>query len=278
MIRPPPRFRFGLLQAVAFSIGLGGLYLYPPVAILLLWPGTMVAGVIFAVKGFGRAVRNGIGEGRFVVRLVASLVLGMVAWLLLLGIVAEALDVGSLAFGLAFIWTPMLGVFSAGSLAYLGLGPFRSRLAAMERVRQILADGRTARIGLRATSDQIAEAERTLGLRLPISFREFLSTWGQIEFGSTRVLGITAATDAARSTDAGFVAATIEARRTLGLSPHFILCVTHPNNLHVCLDTFSMRNEEGPAVLWNSSVRVVTLTLAPTFADFLRDQLEAAIK
>jgi hypothetical protein len=39
-------------------------------------------------------------------------------------------------------------------------------------------------------------------------------------------------------------------------------------------DTLSMRNDEGPAVLWDSNSRTVTRFLAPTFIDFLRDQLE----
>jgi len=169
-------------------------------------------------------------------------------------------------------------VFSSGTMAYLGVGPFRSRLSAMDRVRQILAENSSIQIGNAVAASQIAEAERILGLSLPRSFREFLSSWGEIDFRSTRFLGIPLAMDMAHPTQADFVGATLDGRDKLGLPRPFVLCASYPNGLHVCLDTFSMRNEEGPAVLWNGASRVLVQILAPTFADFLRDHLEASLK
>src|ERR1035437_6531900 len=67
------RLTFALLQAVVFAIGGGGPYLSFPLTILVLWPGTMVAGVVLAVKGFARGNRSGLGENRFVGVLVLAL-------------------------------------------------------------------------------------------------------------------------------------------------------------------------------------------------------------
>jgi hypothetical protein len=274
MTASPRWLTFGLLQLGVFVLGFAVFCVWLPLALFLLWPGTLAAGVVLVVKGFGRATRGGMKEGAFVGRLVGMLALAMVGWIVALLIAANLPSRFSDALGWDILSIPALAVFSAGSLAYLGLGPFRSRLPAMARVRQLLDGGVPARIGLRASSDQIAEAERALGLRLPVSFVEFLKTWGELEIGPTKVLGIPGAPQTEQPS-AGFVQATLDGRANLGLPAHFILCVSYPNNLHVCLDTFSMRSDEGPAVLWNSSTRVVTQTHAPTFADFLRDQLEA---
>lgn len=273
-----PRLKFALLQAMVFVIGAGGPYISFPLTIFVLWPGTTVAGIVLAVKGFSRGNRTGIRENRFVGALLLTLAVSVVSWLIVLIILGNIMHIAPLAFGLAFIWMPALGVFSAGSLAYLGLGPFRSRLSSMARVRQILDGDSHARIGVGAAPAQLAESERILGLRLPLSFREFLSTWGEIETGSTKFLGIPLAMDMAHPTQADFVGATLDGRDKLGLPRPFVLCASYPNGLHVCLDTFSMRNEEGPAVLWNGASRVLVQILAPTFADFVRDYMEAALK
>jgi hypothetical protein len=273
-----PRLRFAVLQAVVFVVGAGGPYVSFPLTIFVVWPGTTVAGIVLAVKGFSRGNRAGIRDNRFVGALLLTLAGSVISWLIVLVVLGNIMHIALLAFGLALIWVPALGVFSAGSLAYLGLGPFRSRLSAMARVRQILDGDSDARIGVRATPGQLAEAERILGHRLPLSFREFLSTWGEIEIGSTKFLGIPLAMEMAHPTPADFVGATLDGRDKLGLPRPFVLCASYPNGLHVCLDTFSMRNEEGPAVLWNGVSRVLVQILAPTFADFLRDQMEAALK
>ena len=263
---------------MVFVVGAGGPYVSFPLTIFIVWPGTTVAGIVLAVKGFSRGNRNGIRENRFVGALLLTLAGSVVSWLIILVVIGNIMHIVPLAFGLAFIWTPALSVFSAGSLTYLGLGPFRSRLSAMEHVRQILDGDNNARIGIRATLAQLAEAERMLGLRLPLSFREFLSTWGEIEFRSTKFLGIPLGMDMTHPTQVDFVGATLAGRDKLGLPRPFVLCTSYPNGLHVCLDTFSMRNEEGPAVLWNGTSRVLVQILAPTFADFLRDHMEAALK
>ena len=273
-----PRVRFAILQAIVFIVGAGGPYISFPLTIFVVWPGTTVAGIVLAVKGFSRGNRNGIRENRFVGALLLTLAGAGVSWLMTLVILGNIMHIAPLGFGLAFIWAPALAVFSAGSLTYLGLGPFRSRLSATAQVRQILNDNRDARIGVGATPAQLAEAERILGHRLPGSFREFLSTWGDIEFHSTQFLGIPLAMDMAHPTQADFVGATLDGREKLGLPLPFVLCASYPNGLHVCLDTFSMRDEEGPALVWNGTTRAVVQILAPTFADFLRNHMEAALR
>jgi hypothetical protein len=278
MIYLPLRLRFAVLQAMVFVVGAGGLYVSFPLTVFVVWPGTTVAGIVLAVKGFSRGNRTRGQDNRFLGALLLALAVSVISWLTVLVVLGNIMHIAPLAFGLALIWMPALAVFSAGSLAYLGLGPFRSRLSAMARVRQILDGNSDARIGVGATPGQLAEAERILGHRLPLSFREFLSTWGEIEIRSTKFLGIPLATDMAHPTQADFVGATLDGREKLGLPRPFVLCASYPNGLHVCLDTFSMRDEEGPALVWNGTTKAVVQMLAPTFADFLRDHMEAALK
>jgi len=125
----------------------------------------MVAGVVLAVKGFARGNRSGLGENRFVGVLVLALAGFTFSWLVVLAIIGNAMHVASPAFGLAVIWSPALGVFSAGSLAFLGMGPFRYRISAVARVRQIMDGNRSAWTGTGASAIQVAEAERALELR-----------------------------------------------------------------------------------------------------------------
>jgi hypothetical protein len=65
------------------------------------------------------------------------------------------------------------------------------------------------------------------------------------------------------------VGATLDARQRFGLPPSYLLCsIDHVGHL-VCLDTFQMRNEEGPAVVWNAEQRSGGQYLADTFAEYL---------
>jgi len=256
-----------LLASALWDRGLGLLYVV-----------ALIVGVVLMVKGFPRGLRNGIARERLVNILVLTAVGLTIAWAFVLVAVANMMRIPSMGAAFLLLWAPPFGVFSSGTMAYLGVGPFRSRLSAMDRVRQILAENSSIQIGNAVAASQIAEAERILGLSLPRSFREFLSSWGEIDFRSTRFLGIPLAMDMAHPTQADFVGATLDGRDKLGLPRPFVLCASYPNGLHVCLDTFSMRNEEGPAVLWNGASRVLVQILAPTFADFLRDHLEASLK
>jgi hypothetical protein len=146
----------------------------------------------------------------------------------------------------------------------------------MDRVRQLLAGESRIQLGLRATADQIAQAERTLGLRLPASFVEFLTTWGAIEIGMTKVLSFSGGNETAGAAP-GFVETTLAARTRVGLPPHFIICVIYANDRYVCLDTFSMRYDEASVVLWDGRSRLVIQTLGPTFGDFLHDQVQGQL-
>ena len=245
---------------------------------LLLYAVALIVGIALMVKGFAKGLLNGIARERLVNTLVLTTVVLALGWLVILAAFAIATSIPPMGAGFLLLWAPPFGVFSSGSMAYRGLGPFHSRLSAMDRVRQILAENPSVQIGNAVTASQIAEAEHILGHRLPRSFREFLSTWGEIEFRSTKFLGIPLAMDMAHPTQADFVGATLDGRDNLGLPHPFVLCASYPNGLHICLDTFSMRDEEGAALVWNSTSRAVVQILAPTFADFLRDHMEAALK
>jgi len=267
-----PWMIFAFMQVVVLAAGTGSLYLALPLAFFVSWPLTLLAGVILLVKGVRHNRNEGLKDGGYVLRVVGLFLLAFVVWAILLLIAANVDSPISDGLGWELASVPALAVFSVGSLAHLGLSVFGLRAPPLDRVRRILASDNKARVGLRASTDNISEAEHALGLRLPRSFVEFLTTWGEIEIGATRILGCGPSHLVPSSV--GFVEETLRGRAELGLLQHLVLCASYPNNLHVCLDTFGMRGDEGPVVLWSASTRTLVGTLAPTFGEFLRSQLE----
>lgn len=272
MKKLPPWLTFGFLQVIALAAGIGSLYVALPLAFFVSWPVTLLAGVILLVKGVRHNRNEGLKDTGYVLRVVGVFLLAFVVWAIFLLITANIDSPISDGLGWELASVPALAVFSVGSLAHLGLSVFGLRAPPLDRVRRILASDSKARVGLRASSDGIAEAEHALGLRLPRSFVEFLTSWGEIEIGATRILGCGPSHLVPSS--AGFVEETLRGRSERGLLQHLVLCASYPNDMHVCLDTFGMRGDEGPVVLWSGSTRTVAGTLAPTFGEFLRSQLE----
>jgi hypothetical protein len=271
-----PWVKYGLLQVVAFLLGGGGLFVSFVGTVLVVWSGTMIASGILMVRGYVNSRQRGFRSNRLLVTLGLVFTFSLIFWLVLLGIICGILDASSLFAAAVLVWwAPWLALLSTGSLAYLALGPFRSRLSPMERTRQLIKEMPNLKVAVGNATDRVSQAERMLGVRFPVSFREFLIAWGEIDSPTIKFLGITPAVDLSHATTMDCVGATLEAREKCGIPHHYVLCTTDQRGQIGCLDTFSMRNDEGPVVLWDSHARAVTRILAPTFIDFLRDQLEA---
>jgi len=235
----------------------------------------MIAGGILTVRGYVNGKRLGLSSERLLVTLGLTFAAFFIFWFVLLGIICVALEAANLFAALLFVlWEPWLALFSTGSMTYLALGPFRSRLSAMERTRRLIAEMPWLKVATGDTAEHIAQAEGILRLRFPASFREFLLVWGAIESPAIRFLGITPMVDLSHPTTADCVGATLEAREKYGIPPHFIMCAVDQRGQIVCLDTFMMRNNVAPAVLWDSNTRTVSRVLASTFMDFVHEQLE----
>jgi len=247
-------------------------------ALLLVFALAMILGVVWMARSFAIDRRNGAGALRMVLNMALAAAGFTAGWGFVLPAIAIASSVPTQGVGILVLLAPAFGLFSTGTMIHLRLGPFRTYLPPMERVRQILAENPGAYLGGAATESRIAEAERILGLTLPKSYREFLATWGDLEFRMRKYLGIPATMNMDHPTPADFVGTTLEAREQAGLPSQLVVCATRPDGPRACLNTFAMRDREAPVVLWDSASRTIVRTLAPTFAGFLRDRLEAVLK
>ena len=87
----------------------------------------LVSGIVLMVKGVRNCTRRGIGRERATVVLVLSAAGLTLAWVIVLAVLAIVASIPSLGIGFLGLWAPGFAVLSAGSMASLGLGPFRGR-------------------------------------------------------------------------------------------------------------------------------------------------------
>jgi antitoxin YobK len=274
--RLTPLGRCALLHGVAFLGGLIVMAVVPALGVLVWCPGTALAGLVLGSVGFAHCQRNGIGLGRFLVSGLAVALSALMAWVSALVILCGVLrflveEDGAKLF--AVLWWPELPLFTTGVLAYYGLGPFRTRLGAIERARQLIVGQRELRVGGPAQPAQLDQAERRLGLRLPRSYREFLLGFGELRAPAIRFLGIGPTSDLDNPTVDDCVGVTLEGRESFGLPPSYIVCSVDADGQVVCLDTFAMRDDEALAILWNCETRAIARVVAPSFGDHLVDRL-----
>ena len=240
--------------------------------------GVSILGIVLIVRGLVNPAPSLTSAVTALGKMILVAVGAFVFWLIILTVFPLFIWKPVERSVLELFFLPPLVAFSTGTMIHMRLGPFRTYLPPMERVRQILAENPGAYLGGAATENRIAEAERILGLTLPKSYREFLASWGDLEFRMRKYLGIPATMDMDHPTPADFVGTTLEAREQAGLPSQLVVCATRPDGPRACLNTFAMRDREAPVVLWDSASRTIVRTLAPTFAGFLRDRLEAVLK
>jgi len=264
-----------LLQLAAVLAGVGILSTeHPDMLFYIVWPATVVAGVVLAVLGFRRFERKGLSVPAYVSAGVFPFMKWCVLWAAILMVLGGAVRAHPLLLALGLVWVPKLALFGTCCQAFLGLGNFFTRTTTLERVRQLLKLRKTYRVGGAARLDQLAWAERLLSLQLPHSYRDFLRKFGDIRGPDLRVLGLSPLTDLDHPTVQDCVGATLEAREDFGLPPSYILCSVDDAGHLACIDTFAMRDHEGPVVAWNADDRSYSAFLASRFDDFLVRRLE----
>lgn len=117
------------------------------------------------------------------------------------------------------------------------------------------------------------EAESTLCVRFPSSYRAFLRDFGCGDVNSYELYGLINSNFASNGIPDA-VWCTLDDRRSFGLPTHFISIATDPDGFRVCLDLSELTSEnEAPVVLVAFDNGVVE-TLAPTFGAFLLDLLD----
>jgi hypothetical protein len=267
-----PRSKFVLLQIAAVVVGFG---LPPLLSMGTVWIWETVfglAGIALGVVAFARSGRNGLSPQRLVV--AGAIVWGVciLCWwavaLVLGGFLSTFLGSDQMDYYVGTQYT-QLPIFTAGCLAYLGLGPFGSRVSAAARARQLIVGNRELRLGGPARPDLVDRAERLLGLRLPRSYRDFLLDFGELRSPSVRCLGLGPTTNLECPTSEDFVGATLDARVRLGLPKGYVVCATDVPGHLVCVDTLATRDDEGLVVIWNGEARTVVRVASNSFAEYL---------
>ena len=276
MKRLRPRARFLLLHAGTLVIGFGLPPILPAFALLVWGPAIGLLGLVAASIAIARCERNGISALRFLVTGAVSLLGFVCFWgislVFLYGLLSLFFRPDDRLCFAGLQWT-QLPVFSTGCLAYFGLGPFRPRVTPMQRARRLLANHPALGIGGAARPEQVEQAERLLGLRLPRSYREFLLAYGEFRSPAIRFLGFGPSTDLDHPTVEDCVGATFEGRESFGLPASYLMCSVDADGQVVCLDAFAMRDEEGLAILWNCEARSIDRVVASSFGEYLAERL-----
>lgn len=114
----------------------------------------------------------------------------------------------------------------------------------------------------------IAEAERALGVAFPVSFKDYLATWGWISFGPNQYMGLGTKIQSVVET-------TRYVRQARGLPPHLVVVCDHEGDEYVCLDTQLMKDGECPVVIWDSPTGQISRPRSESFNEFLISDMQA---
>ena len=119
----------------------------------------------------------------------------------------------------------------------------------LEHMRQRVRTFADKECGLGATTRQIAQAESSLGICFPESYRRFLQWFGWARFSHEQLYGlgndVPAALELLRNTLA-------ERKDMVPRLPHWLIPVMNDGaGNHYCLNTRQMRDNECPMVFWD---------------------------
>ena len=138
-----------------------------------------------------------------------------------------------------------------------------------ERLENLIRDfPELADVGVAQGADEIARAEKALGVVFPSSFKEYLARYGTVAFGPTQYFGL-------GSTVADVVANTEWVRNQIGLPPELLVVCDHDGDEYVCLDTSKAGGGDCPVVIWEPTTKSVSRVRASTFEDFITSDTEA---
>jgi hypothetical protein len=123
----------------------------------------------------------------------------------------------------------------------------------------------------------IAAAERTLGLTLPSSYKEFLARYGAGDIAGEEFYGVIHE-NFQQSGIPDAVWLTMNERRSSSLPHELVIVYTSGDGVYFALDCQTL-NEDGecPVVAWGPAASKEIEAVAEDFGQFLRNTLEAAI-
>lgn len=106
--------------------------------------------------------------------------------------------------------------------------------------------------GTGAVEAEIADAERSLGVRFPESYRVFLKTFGWGRFGHEEFYGLgTDIPEDLKHLDLVKVTLSERLQFEPHMPPHLIPVRADGAGNHFCLDTAKLSNNEAPVVFWD---------------------------
>ncbi len=107
----------------------------------------------------------------------------------------------------------------------------------------------TKETGLGASEHEIAEAEKSLGVRFPPSYKAFLSRFGWLRVGYDALYGVGPSVPPTYE----LVRSTFRERNTLepNIPVNLVPFLNDGAGNHYCLDTANLRGDECPVVFWD---------------------------
>lgn len=121
--------------------------------------------------------------------------------------------------------------------------------------------------------DRISDAELSLGVSFPPSYKEFLERYGTGDIFGIEIYGITRNSG---SSIPNAIWLTREVRESVGMPHDFVVIASSGFGPYIVLDT-AVRNEtnESPVLLWDTGNR--TEKIAENFGAFLFDEITGMI-
>lgn len=120
----------------------------------------------------------------------------------------------------------------------------------------------------------IEKAETFLDVKLPESFKVYLSRWGNISIGAIEFYGLTKNDNFVDACIPNFAWFTARKRETINLPKHLIVFQSINDVEYLCLDVSTLTNGECPIVVWDNIEKEITDSFQITFLDFLLEELK----
>ena len=141
----------------------------------------------------------------------------------------------------------------------------------IERV-EMLAEKET---GTGASDQDITDAERKIGVRLPASYKALLKTFGWVRVYYDPIYGVGPSCDRADSLVTNVFSERTECEPNI---PHHLVPVMNDGaGNHFCLDTSRFRGDECPVVFWDHEHEdgpdQIPETVSPSFDHWLIDRI-----
>jgi antitoxin YobK len=148
----------------------------------------------------------------------------------------------------------------------------------MEKVKELVGKYPNRFRFIGKTANVLVErAENELGVTFPMSFKEYLETWGVIEFDSSEFYGIIGS-DFVHSSVPDFVWFNKTIRKSQSIPDYLVIFRNIDGIVYYCLDTSKMNSEgECPVVVWDVPASQLEETYDMNFGEFLLDCIEEAV-